>query len=152
LSFLGAFALTRFGLALEGDLENIFEGVTMLLAAATLTWMIFWMNRQAQTMKRKVKNHVREVSLKKGKGALFWLAFLAILRKGGELALFLIATAFAGDYRQTLIGAILGLVTTIFLGRSIFASAIRLDLAIFFQSDQDFTHLLRGRVGRSRSP
>jgi len=133
LSFLGAFALTRFGLALEGDFEKIFEGVTMLLAAAILTWMIFWMNRQAQTMKKELENHVQEASAKNGKRALFWLAFLAVLREGIELALFLTAAAFASDSQQTFIGAILGLATAILLGWAIFASTIRLDLAIFFK-------------------
>ena len=38
--------------ALEGRAEQIFEGVAMLSAVAVLTWMIFWMRKQAMGIKR----------------------------------------------------------------------------------------------------
>ena len=31
--------------------EQIFEGVTLLVAAAVVTWMLFWMRRQAAAVK-----------------------------------------------------------------------------------------------------
>ncbi len=68
-----------------------------------------------------------------GKRAVFFVAFLAILREGIELALFLTASVFATDTLQTLLGAMLGLGTAILLGWSIFAAIIRLDLRRFFQ-------------------
>ncbi|MCF6277145.1 MAG: FTR1 family protein [Anaerolineales bacterium] len=133
LSVIGAVLLTSFGLSLEGAVEKIFEGVTMLLAAAILTWMIFWMNRQAHTMKDDIETSVQQASAGTSKHALFFLAFFAVLREGIELALFLTAATFATDARQTLIGAILGLATAVLLGWAIFASTVRLDLAIFFK-------------------
>ena len=133
LSILGGILLTNLGLSFEGAAEQIFEGITMLLAAALLTWMIFWMSRTARTLKSSIEADVHKAAFGAGKRAVFFVAFIAILREGIELALFLTASVFATDALQTLVGAILGLGTAILLGWSIFAAIIRLDLRRFFQ-------------------
>jgi high-affinity iron transporter len=133
LSLLAAVLLTTFGLSFEGAAEEIFEGITMIAAAALLTWMIFWMSRTARTLKSDLEADIHKAAFTTGKRAVFFVAFLAILREGIELALFLTASVFATDTLQTLIGAILGLGTAILLGWSIFAAIIRLDLRRFFQ-------------------
>jgi high-affinity iron transporter len=133
LSLLAAILLTNLGLSFEGAGEQIFEGVTMLLAAALLTWMIFWMSRAARTLKSDLEADIHKAAFTTGKRAVFFVAFIAILREGIELALFLTASVFATNALQTLIGAILGLGTAILLGWSIFAAIIRLDLRRFFQ-------------------
>jgi high-affinity iron transporter len=133
LSILGGVLLTTLGLSFEGAAEEIFEGITMILAAALLTWMIFWMSRTARTLKSSIEADVHKAAFTTGKRAVFFVAFIAILREGIELALFLTASVFATDALQTLLGAILGLGTSILLGWSIFAAIIRLDLRRFFQ-------------------
>jgi high-affinity iron transporter len=133
VSLLAAILLTRFGLELEGTAEPIFEGFTMLLAAGILTWMIFWMNQQARLLKSELEAGVSKAASSTGKQALFWLAFVAVLREGIELALFLTASAFASGAQQTLLGSILGLGTAALLGWTLFASTVRLDLRRFFQ-------------------
>jgi high-affinity iron transporter len=133
LSILGGVLLTALGLSFEGAGEQIFEGVTMLLAAALLTWMIFWMSRTARTLKADLEADIHKAAFTTGKRAVFLVAFFAILREGIELALFLTASVFATDALQTLIGMILGLGTAILLGWSMFAAIIRLDLRRFFQ-------------------
>ena len=112
--------------------EAIFEGFTMLIAAGLLTWMIFWMSRTARTLKSDIEANVQRAS-QMGKRALFFVAFIAVLREGIELALFLTASVFASDALQATLGAILGLGTAILLGWTIFATAVRLDLRRFFQ-------------------
>ena len=133
ISVISGVALTSFGMTLEGKVEEIFEGITMLLAAAILTWMIFWMQRQSRTLKSEIESDVQQAASGTGKKALFLLAFFAVLREGIELALFLTAATFASDARQTLLGAALGFASAILLGWAIFASTIRLDLARFFK-------------------
>ena len=133
LSILAGVLLTVFGLNLEGSTEEIFEGITMLLAACILTWMIFWMSRQARSIREELQNGVHRAAFEAGKRGLFVLAFLAVLREGIELTLFLVASVFASDVQGTLIGALLGLGTAILLGGSLFASTVRLDLRRFFQ-------------------
>lgn len=133
LSVLAGILLTALGLSFEGSAEQIFEGITMLLAAGVLTWMIFWMSRQARNMKGELESGVHKAAFDGGKRGLFFLAFMAVLREGIELALFLVASVFASDVQQTLIGAFLGLGTAILLGWSLFATTVRLDLRRFFR-------------------
>ena len=133
LSILAAVLLTSFGLEMKDPGEAIFEGFTMILAAGLLTWMIFWMSRQARFMKANLEVEVHRAS-QVGKRAIFFVAFVAILREGIELALFLTASVFAtSNALLTTLGAILGLGTAILLGWSIFAATVRLDLRRFFQ-------------------
>jgi high-affinity iron transporter len=131
VSLVAAVLLTRLGLELKDPAEAIFEGLTMLLAAGILTWMIFWMSRQSHNLKADLESGVRRASMG-GKWSLFGLAFIAVLREGVELALFLTAAAFSSDARQTIIGAALGLGTAALLGWLLFAASVRLDLRRFF--------------------
>jgi high-affinity iron transporter len=140
VSILTAIVLTTFGMSLEGKAEEIFEGITMLIAAGILTWMIFWMGRQARFLKGELEGEVNKAAASTGKRAIFWVAFLAVVREGVELAIFVTAAFFAGDpgetsrnIIQTLAGTILGLGTAALLGWTIFATTVRLDLRRFFQ-------------------
>jgi high-affinity iron transporter len=132
ISFVVALGLIRFGAELEGPAEMIFEGITMLLAAVVLTWMIFWMQRQSRSIKGELEISVRQQALRLGAQGLFWLAFFAVLREGVELALFLTATAFATGAMADLAGALLGLAGAAVLGWLLFTSAVRLNLRLFF--------------------
>jgi high-affinity iron transporter len=132
VSLLAAILLTLLGLEMKDPGEAIFEGFTMLLAAGLLTWMIFWMSRAARTLKLDIEATVQHAS-QVGRRALFFVAFIAVLREGIELALFLTASVFASDAIQATLGAILGLGTAILLGWTIFATTVRLDLRRFFQ-------------------
>jgi high-affinity iron transporter len=133
LSLAVGVLLTSLGTSLQGPAEPVYEGVTMFLAAGVLTWMIFWMSRQARHIKGNLESGVRKAALQNGNWALFLLAFIAVLREGIELALFLTAAVFATDTVQTLIGSALGLGTAILLGWTLVATTMRLDLRRFFQ-------------------
>ncbi len=140
VSILTAILLTSFGMSLEEQAEQIFEGITMLIAAGILTWMIFWMSKQARFLKSELEAGVNKAAATTGKRAMFWLAFVAVVREGIELALFVTAAFFAGDQIQmtsniiqTLAGTILGLGTAVLLGWTLFATTVRLDLRRFFQ-------------------
>jgi high-affinity iron transporter len=133
ISVLVAVILTVFGLSLEGPAEPIFEGVTVFLAAAVLTWMIFWMSSHSRHIKGELEAGVRRAAFETGKRGLFLLAFFAVVREGIELALFLTAAVFASSELQTIVGSLLGLFTAVLLGWSMFATAVRLDLRRFFK-------------------
>jgi high-affinity iron transporter len=110
----------------------IFEGITMLLAAVVLTWMIFWMQRQSRSIKGELESSVRQQAARAGALGLFGLAFFAVLREGVELALFLTASAMASGSQAELVGAMLGLTAAAILGWLIFTSTVRLNLRLFF--------------------
>ena len=80
LSVIAAFALIIVGAELEGKAEAIYEGITMLMAASILTWMIFWMRRQSRQLKQNIESNVRQETAHKGKMGIFLLAFLGVLR------------------------------------------------------------------------
>ena len=139
-SVLTAVVLTSFGMSLEGKAEQIFEGVTMLIAAGILTLMIFWMRKQARFLKGELEAGVNKAVASMNKGSMFWLAFIAVVREGIELALIITAAFFAADQSQvtantiqTLSGTVLGLGTAALLGWTLFATTVRLDLRRFFQ-------------------
>lgn len=140
VSILTAIVLTSFGMSLEDPGEAIFEGITMLIAAGILTWMIFWMSKQARFLKSELEAGINKAAASAGKSAVFWLAFIAVVREGIELALFVTAAFFAGnrvgvtsDIVQTLVGTILGIGTAALLSWTLFATTVRLDLRRFFQ-------------------
>lgn len=140
VSILTAVLLTSFGMSLEDPAEAIFEGITMLIAAGILTWMIFWMSKQARFLKSELEAGVNKAVASAGKSPVFWLAFIAVVREGIELALFITAAFFAGnqsgvssDIIQTLVGTILGVGTAALLSWTLFATTVRLDLRRFFQ-------------------
>jgi high-affinity iron transporter len=127
-------------MSLEETAEQIYEGVTMLLAAGILTWMIFWMSTQAKNIKSELEEGVNKAATTTGKRAIFGLAFLAVVREGVELALFITAAFFAGSSENvtaniilTLAGVVLGLGTAVLLGWSLLAATARLNLRRFFQ-------------------
>ena len=93
--------------------------------------MIFWMSRQARSIKAELEAGVNRAVSTGGRRALFGLAFLAVVREGIELTLFLTAATFASDAQNTVLGAVIGLAVAIMLGLGLFASTVLLDLRRF---------------------
>lgn len=71
ISILAAVLLTSLGMSLEDEAEEIFEGVTMLIAAGILTWMIFWMSKQARFLKSELEAGINKAAASTGKRAVF---------------------------------------------------------------------------------
>jgi high-affinity iron transporter len=133
ISLLAALLLRAVDKELEGTAEQVFEGVTFLLAAGVLTWMIFWMRRQSGNIKSDLEGKVSRASLVQGGGALYFLAFIAVLREGIELALYLTASSLTSSGIQTLLGMSVGLLAAGLLGYLLYTSTLRLNLQRFFQ-------------------
>jgi high-affinity iron transporter len=132
ISLLVAILLTALGRSLSGTQEAIFEGVMMWVAAAVLTWMILWMQTRAGRIKQLLTEEISLAS-RMGKFSIFFVAFVAVLREGIELALFLTASVFTSSITQTLAGAAIGLASAILVGWGIFHASIKLNLKRFFQ-------------------
>lgn len=126
-----AAALSIFGMEFEGRGEQIFEGSAMLLAAGVLTWMILWVHRGVN-FKNKIEAKTQNALRGAGNG-LFAIAFLAVLREGVELALFLLAVEKTTSPLQTLTGALTGLTGAAVLGWLLFSSSRRLSVSGFFK-------------------
>ncbi|HEY3218694.1 MAG TPA: FTR1 family protein [Candidatus Limnocylindria bacterium] len=114
----------------EGATEQLFEGVTMVLAASFLTWMIFWMQRNARYLKRELHRAVQGVLDRGGLAwGIFLLVFFAVVREGVELALLL----FAAPGEGKLLGSVSGLAIAVGVGVLIYAFGRRIDLRTFFR-------------------
>ncbi len=133
VALVTALMLNLAGADFEGTGEALFEGASMLLAAIILTWMIFWMNRQAGEMKRSLEAKIRVAVEGQNGTAIFALAFLSVVREGIELSLYLLAARFASNPVETLGGAAAGLAAVVLLGWFLIVSAHRLSLRRFFQ-------------------
>ena len=128
VGFLGV--LNAIDAEFEGATEQIFEGVTMVLAASFLTWMILWMARNARQLKGELQRGVA-AALEGGGAAwgLFLLVFFAVVREGVELALLL----FAAPGEGKVLGTIVGLALAVGVGVLIYVFGRRIDLRTFFR-------------------
>jgi high-affinity iron transporter len=117
---------------LEGTAEQLYEGTAMLLAAAVVTWMVFWMRKQARTIGGALRAQVGEAVAHGGGLALATVAFIAVAREGLETALFLFVSVGDNGLVQTVVGGALGLLTAIVLGIGLYRGSLKLDLRKFF--------------------
>lgn len=132
-SVAAAIALMAAGRRLEGTAEALFEGITMLLAAGVLTWMIFWMARQGRQLQQGLEHEVEMAALRRQAGAVFGIAFFAVLREGIETALFLSAAAFQDNQAAVVAGGLAGIASAAILGWGLYRATIRLSLRQFFR-------------------
>jgi high-affinity iron transporter len=128
---MGAVLFVSFG-ELEGTAEAYYEGTAMLIAAAVLTWMLFWMRRQAKTIGGELRAQVGSAVAKGGGIALASVAFIAVAREGLETALFLFVSVSDNGLLATVIGGALGLVAAVGLGVALYRGSVKLDLRRFF--------------------
>jgi high-affinity iron transporter len=117
---------------LEGRAEQIFEGIAMLSAVAVLTWMIFWMRKQAVNIKRELEAKLAHAIAAGSAIGLASVVFFAVLREGWETALFLFAISESSTPLVTAIGAAAGLAISIALGIGLYLGSRRLNLRQFF--------------------
>jgi high-affinity iron transporter len=115
--------------------EQIFEGATMLLAAGVVTWMLFWMRRQAAGARNELHAAVDRVLTEGSANGLAILAFTAVIREGLESALFLVGQATSSDASAiaVLLGAVLGLGLAVLLGVGFYRGSRLVNLRTFFR-------------------
>jgi high-affinity iron transporter len=128
---IGAILFAAVG-ELSGQAEKLYEGTAMLLAAAVVTWMVFWMRKQARTLGGHLRSQVSTALIAGGGLALASVAFIGVSREGLESALFLFASVGDTGVTQTLIGGGLGALAAVTLGILFYKGSIRLDLRRFF--------------------
>jgi high-affinity iron transporter len=122
--------------------EQVFEGGTLVFAAGVVTWMLFWMRRQAAAVRGELQAAVARVLDHGGVVGLGLLAFTAVLREGLETSIFLVGQVEAaasadragdGGPLAVLLGAVLGLAAATALGYGFYRGSRRIDLARFFR-------------------
>lgn len=119
---------------LHGRTEQLYEGTGMLIAACVVTWMVFWMRKQARTLGGHLRTQVSDAVVAGGGAALAAVAFVGVAREGLESALFLFASVGDDGVVPTVIGGSLGALGAVILGVLFYRGTIRLDLRRFFMA------------------
>jgi high-affinity iron transporter len=116
---------------LTGDARKLTFAIIMGIAAVVITWMVFWMRKQARAIKGDLEARV-DLALASGTGALVGVAFVAVVREGIETALFFIAAAGQASNADAFIGGAIGTLGAVVLSYSIYAGARWLNMRQFF--------------------
>lgn len=117
---------------LTGDARKLTFAAIMVTAAAVLTWMIFWMGRQARLIKGELQAKVDTALVAGSMTALAAVVFFGVLREGIETALFFLAAAGQSSTLDSLAGGALGLTAALVLAYAFYRGASWLDLRQFF--------------------
>ena len=127
-----------FGLnALERNLpqrqQEQLETVIGLIAVGMVTWMIFWMRKNARHLKKDLEGAAGAALANGSARALVLMAFLAVFREGFETAVFLLSVFQSSTNAVTAsLGALLGIALASALGYGIYRGGVRINLQRFF--------------------
>lgn len=88
---LGA-ALVLFGEALPDDAQQAYQTAAVLIAAALIVQMVFWMRRHGRTLKRDLETSLQDAADRSNWWGVFILALIAVAREGSETVVFLYGT------------------------------------------------------------
>ncbi|TFC14554.1 high-affinity Fe2+/Pb2+ permease [Cryobacterium algoritolerans] len=127
-------ALTFGTYGLSFAAQETIGGVLSIAATGLVTWMVFWMLRTARDLSGHLRGSIDRSLLGTGLGlVVVVVVVVAVGREGIETALFLWAAVQAtGATTLPLIGAALGILTTIGLGWLVYTGMLRINLAKFF--------------------
>lgn len=127
---LSAVFWTLYGFA-ESFAGLWFEAFAMFTATVVLTYMIFWMAKNARGIRGELQERV-DVAVSSGQLlGISAVAFTSVLREGVETILFLSAAA-AISFTETVIGAVLGLFAAAIVAVFLMRGTVRLDWRKFF--------------------
>ncbi|MFM6980565.1 MAG: FTR1 family protein, partial [Micrococcales bacterium] len=135
ISIAVALGLTAIEAEASDTVEATLSGVFSILAAVFVTWMIFWMAKQAKSMGQGLRERLDSAS---GALSLAGVAMFAVLREGIETSVFIWAaarTTTTAEYNAfaSVSGALAGLLVAALLGYLIYRGAIKLNLSTFFK-------------------
>lgn len=131
---VGIGAVLTFGAyTLTSEAQELLGGLLSVLTVAMVTWMIFWMQRTAASMKRTLEGEVDRALSAGGAWALVAIGFVSVAREGVETTLLLWSMVQSfGDAPLALLGALLGLLAAVALGWLLARGMVRIDLRTFF--------------------
>jgi high-affinity iron transporter len=120
--------------------QELLGGALSIVAAAFVTWMIFWMATAAATIAGDLRGRIDAAA---GRWwSLTVVAFLAVGREGMETALILWSNTRTATGRdlpagapvswEPLVAAVLGLLAAVALGYLLYRGAVTLNLTVFF--------------------
>ena len=132
-SLVVAIAVRLFFSTLPPHLHAIAEGATMLVAAALIAWLVFWVTK----VRGQVREHVTQRATDHAGRQSWWgicaMSFFAVVREGTETVLFLQASFFQAQRVFSSAGAVLGVVLAVGLTALLFRGIHLLPLRWIFR-------------------
>ncbi len=113
--------------------QEILEGGISLVAAAVLTYMFFWMERQSRDLKRSIEGRVRHALDARDVFAIVSLPFFAVFREGAETVLFLKAVSLQSGGSVSAAGGAAGVGLALAITATIFVGGKRVPLGLLFR-------------------
>lgn len=106
------------GDTLSDEAQQLYRTAAVLIAAALIVQMVFWMRRHGQNLKRDLETSLQGAADRSNWWGVFVLALIAVAREGSETVVFLYGTlaaarsgAFAAPFAMALLGFALAIAT-----------------------------------------
>ena len=115
----------------EEGISQVVGAGASLLAVGFVTWMIFWMSRNARHIGGELN---QKLTASKTSYAVAAIGFFAVLREGVETSIFLwTSTKQLGHSSIDLLGAVVGLLIAALAGYALYRGSLKINLALFFK-------------------
>ncbi|NDH64880.1 MAG: hypothetical protein EBY26_00555 [Microbacteriaceae bacterium] len=132
VSVLAGLLLTWLAVDTEAGTKQIISASASFIAVAFVTWMIFWMAKNARNLSGDIR--ARFDGKTTSAITVVSIAFFAVVREGVETSIFLWSSvAASGQGVFALIGAFIGLIVAAWLGYLLYRGALKLNLTVFFK-------------------
>lgn len=117
----------------QGFGQEIFNAGVLFAAVLLLSWHNVWMAKHGREIAMQVSNVGQKV--KDGAEPMYALAtvvFVAILREGSEIVLFMYGIAAAASGADMLLGSVIGLLAGVAVGAALYFGLLKIPLKYFF--------------------
>ena len=118
-----------------GVLEKIFEGTTFIISGIFILTLVLWVSKEGPKMKENLEGRVEESINTQKVFSISITTFIIIIREGIELVLLTSGASSIGSLNQVsvILGSIIGLAISIFIGIIIFYGIKSINLRTFFK-------------------
>jgi high-affinity iron transporter len=137
-SVVAGFLLVKLTAHAQEEVQELIEGIVNLLACGVLTYMIFWMDRQASRIKPEIESQLEVAISRQDYIVMITLPFLAVFREGAETVLFLIALSGQSQGGISWVGSLTGLLLAVGICLFIFIGGKRVPLKLLFKGSSLF--------------
>jgi len=119
----------------SGFLEQLFEGFTFIISGIFIVTLILWVSKEGPKMRAHLEEKIEKSIDTQKVFSISILTFIIIIREGVELVLLLTGTASIGSIAQStsILGTLIGLGLSIFIGILIFYGIRTVNLSKFFK-------------------
>lgn len=118
----------------SGEIEELVEGILMIISAAFITWAVFFLHKYFTHHKAKMLKKVGEAVQQEEQKGLFILTFVAVLREGLEIVLFLSTIFLSTAPGKIFNGFALGVTAGLLICLGLVKFTLRLPVKIAFKT------------------